>query len=117
MFLSLASTLFVLDLVMLKRHDVDMEEKLREEKEYCLISLTQEQYAIVDVKDFSWLNQWKWCACWNLDTKSFYAKRSERKITIAMHRVILGLKHLDGLLGDHKNRDTLLITGGAISVL
>jgi hypothetical protein len=76
------------------------------------IPLTQGQFALVDDEDYEWLNQWKWCASWNPDTKSFYAMRAGRArakqfISIRMHRQILGLKRGNKLQGDHENHDTL----------
>ena len=42
-----------------------------------LIPLTQGQWAIVDEDRYEWAMQWKWCALWNLKTKSYYAVRNE----------------------------------------
>lgn len=80
-------------------------------EEYRLITLSQGQFAKVDCADFEWLNQWKWCAMWGENAKSFYAARihlsaSERK-QIRMHRLILGLDKGDKRIGDHTNHDTL----------
>ena len=65
------------------------------------------QWAIVDVSDYEWLSRWKWrCAHWDKHMKGYYAERADREINgklmhIKMHRQILGLKHGDGLHGDH----------------
>lgn len=81
------------------------------DQSYRFIPLTQGQNAIVDAKNFEWLNQWNWCATWCKSTKSFYAVRqSPRKSNkirklIYMHRVILGCSQKKE--GDHKNRNTL----------
>lgn len=79
---------------------------------YRLIPLTQGQWAIVDVADYDWLNQWKWYALWDSNTRSFYAVRHAawtdgKRPLLAMHREILGLRFGDGKKGDHKNHDTL----------
>lgn len=74
------------------------------------IPLTQDKFAVVDVIDYVFLNQWKWYF------SNGYARRnsrksdgfSERKI-ILMHRVILGRKlgHPDFHDTDHKNQNRL----------
>ena len=78
------------------------------------ISLTQDQVAIVDAKDFGWLNQWKWCA---VNTpKGFVAARNERMTggiqgtftfqkTIYMHRQIMNAP--EGKMVYHRNYITL----------
>ena len=75
------------------------------------ISLTQNQVALVDEADFEKLNKYKWYATFAKHTKSFYAQRSEKvsnkRISVFMHREILGLKKGDKLQGDHINHDTL----------
>jgi len=76
------------------------------------ITLTQGQYAIVDDWNYEWLNQWKWCAGWAKNTKSYYAMRRakgefDRYYTIRMHREILGLKKGDRRQADHINHNTL----------
>ena len=73
------------------------------------ISLTQGRVALVDDEDYEWLNQWKWCAYKHRYT--FYAHRcvwnKGKKITMKMHREILGLILKDGKVGDHKDRNGL----------
>ena len=75
------------------------------------IPLTQGQYALVDDQDFDELNQFKWCAHWNPNTRSFYAVRgiplpNGKQTAERMHRRILGLKRGDKRQGDHINHDT-----------
>ena len=76
---------------------------------YCrLILLTCGQYTIVWESDYRWLMQWKWCASWSEDTKSFYAeRRGTGGARIKMHRLILGLRSGDGIRTDHRNHLTL----------
>ena len=85
-------------------------------KEHCniaVISLTQNQYAIVDIWNFEWLNQWKWCAHRkNIKHKeTFYAERKQCLLngkykTIRMNRQIMNFP--EGLQVDHINGNTLL---------
>lgn len=74
---------------------------------YRLIPLTQGQWAIVDVADFEWLNQYKWCAAWDSHTKGYYAMRRCKGRIVRMHRIILGLDFGDKRKGDHINLETL----------
>lgn len=80
-------------------------------QDYCLIPLTQGQFAKVSPHRFEELNQWKWFAQWNKATRSFYARRNAmidgKQSAIFMHRVILGLPHGDKREGDHVSHDTL----------
>lgn len=74
------------------------------------IALTQGQVAVVDAEDYDWLNQHNWCAHWNKDTKSFYARRmsitaSGKSFLLGMHAAILNLP--DGRHPDHIDGDTL----------
>lgn len=72
------------------------------------IPLTQNKFALVDDKDFDYLNQWKWCA----DAKG-YAVRSEKRSQtgrdkrnlIRMQREILDAP--TDLFVDHINGDKL----------
>jgi hypothetical protein len=78
--------------------------------EYQIIPLSQGKVAYVSLEDFTWLSQWKWHA--SKRRQLWYATRSVRingkTQTIRMHREILGLKHDDPRMGDHKNpQDTL----------
>lgn len=68
------------------------------------IPLTQGKFALVDDKDYGWLNQFKWYAQKNYNT--FYVVRGYPK-RIRMHREILGLKPADGKQVDHINHDGL----------
>lgn len=68
-------------------------------KSYRLIPLTQGQNALVDAKDFYWLNKWNWTAAYDPKTKSFYAVSG--KPQIKMHSFIMGCR------ADHKNHNTL----------
>ena len=67
------------------------------------ILLTQGKCAIVDDADYEWLNQWKWCIQPNHGT--IYVIRNERRkgrrVTVRMHREILGIEHGDKAQVDH----------------
>lgn len=73
------------------------------------IPLTQNQFAIVDEDDYERLSRHKWCISYSRDC--YYARRSGRvsgkKITLQMHRVVLGLEYGDNLIIDHINRNGL----------
>lgn len=74
------------------------------------ISLTRGQYAIVDVADFDWLNQWNWCAMWMPRQKKYYAVRREtgedgKTHPVLMHRLIMDCPK--GLTVDHQDRSGL----------
>ncbi len=77
-----------------------------------LISLTKEQFAIVDDSDYVKLNEVKWCSQWSADTQSFYAKRgiwdtTTKKVkTVLMHRLILGITD-KSVFVDHVDHNTL----------
>lgn len=80
-----------------------LEEKLMKE-----IQLTQGKGALVDDEDYERINQHKWYA--HEDGKTFYASRhkvstSGKKISIQMHRDVLGMSYGDGRMCDHKNRN------------
>jgi len=74
------------------------------------IALSQGKVALVDDRDFEWLNQWKWHALKHGHT--YYAVRNSRsdyrgkRTLIAMHREILGLTS-DSIETDHANRNGL----------
>ena len=85
----------------MKRHAVSQPL----DTSYRFIALTRNQNAIVDARDFEWLDQWNWFAVWNPYTRSFYAYRCVKTKNRGMHCVILGCKN--GKQGDHKNHDTL----------
>jgi hypothetical protein len=74
------------------------------------ILLSRGKVTLVDDKDYEWLNRWKWYCHKRRKPDEFYAARQEKindkKQTILMHRVILGLT--DRLIqGDHRNGDGL----------
>jgi len=91
------------------RPTIDPTEILFVDGEECKrIPLTREQTAIVIISDYEWLNQLRWFASWAKNTQSFYARRTGgERVTMFMHRMILGLEHEDARLADHKNGDTL----------
>ena len=64
------------------------------------IKLTQGQYALVDDEDFDELNQYKWHAYYDPNTKSYRAITS-----ISMHRKIMNTPR--GMQTDHINHNTL----------
>ena len=77
------------------------------------IPLTQGKFALVDDKNYAWLNQWKWHAHTS-NNKMWYAVRSVwhnyphgKRELIHMHRLVLGLKSGDSQRTDHVNRDSL----------
>jgi hypothetical protein len=73
------------------------------------IPLTQNQFAIVDDDDYERISQHKWCV--SRSKTCLYARRSGkyngRKITIQMHRAVLGLEYADNRVIDHINRNGL----------
>ncbi len=68
-----------------------------------LIELTQGFYAIVDDKNYFWLNSYKWHYV-NKQGKG-YAYRAINGKNVGMHQVIMNAP--DGLQVDHKNTNTL----------
>jgi len=75
------------------------------------IPLSQDRVALVDDADFEWLNQWQWGYQRRSDTTRTYALRRvghlKSQRTIYMHRMILGLRHGDGVVSDHVNGNGL----------
>ncbi|MFH1370433.1 MAG: AP2 domain-containing protein [Planctomycetota bacterium] len=71
------------------------------------IPLGQGLFSLVSLKDFYWLNNYRWCAKGN--NKRVYAARfdidGEVSKTISMHRQIMNAPK--GILVDHRNRDSL----------
>lgn len=63
-------------------------------------------YLLIDAADADFVNQWTWSL-----GNDGYARRSEwvgrQKRSILLHRELLGLKHRDGLEGNHIDRDRL----------
>lgn len=77
---------------------------------YCrLLPLTQGLYVIVDEVDYRWLMCWRWFASFNVNTRSFYALRKDKRTgkTLSMQRFILGLEGDDERTADHINGNTL----------
>ena len=75
------------------------------------IQLTKGLLALVDSDTAPILSRWNWSAMMDGGKKYFYAARSgpkgdTPKLTILMHRVILG-DHLSPRIGDHRNGNTL----------
>jgi hypothetical protein len=72
------------------------------------IPLTQGKVALVDDEDYPELSKFRWCAVRHRNT--WYAVRGEsadgRRLTVRMHRQILGLGH-----GDKRQVDTSTIMG------
>ncbi|SRR6266478_1769386 len=74
------------------------------DKPFRYIPLTQGLNAIVDTKDFDWLNQWNWSAFF-LDGNYRVVRRKNGKL-VYMYREILGCQKKTEE-GDHWNHDTL----------
>jgi hypothetical protein len=80
------------------------------------IPLTQNQTAMIDDEDFELVSQFKWCAWWNKNTKSFYAVNNTRKATLYMHRLIMGAQkgeqvdHIHHLTLDNRKSELRLCT-------
>jgi hypothetical protein len=80
-----------------------------------LIPLTKGENAIVDSRNFAWLNQWNWAAhTGGTNGSKLYAVRTDiqkdgSRKTIFMHRVILGMpeKKYDPRDVDHENGNGL----------
>ena len=77
-------------------------------KEHCniaVIYLTQGQITVVDVWNYEWLNQWKWCAAKHHTEhkETFYVIRGS---SIRMHRQIMDFPK--NLQVDHINGNTLI---------
>jgi hypothetical protein len=84
------------------------------------IQLTQGKVALVDDKDFDYLNQWKWQAQWSVCIKGFYATTNIRRpdgtrTKQSMHRLLLG--NPPGLDIDHIDHDTLNNTSANLRVV
>lgn len=76
--------------------------------EYKEIPLTQGKVTLVDVEDYDYLNQWRWCAA-KRGNDLFYAKKSnnqnKKRNTLLMHREILNSS--PEMLTDHISGDGL----------
>ena len=70
-------------------------------EDFRLILLTQAKFATVDVEDYDWLSQYKWCAA--KDRETFYAHRGSNGIAVSMHRAIMHAPK--GVICDHKNHN------------
>ena len=68
------------------------------------IPLTQGKFAIVDNKNYEWLNQWKWYFKLGYATRNIDLDNKKRK-TLFMHRLINNTP--DGFETDHINRNKL----------
>lgn len=73
------------------------------------ILLTRGKIAIIDDEDYEIVSKYKWFA--RKRDHLYYAARSEylngEQYEVQMHRFIMGLKHKDGTLCDHKNGNGL----------
>lgn len=71
------------------------------------IPLTQGKFALVDDEDYEDLSKLKW----HISGRGYASRQSPRENgrqrVVFMHRVILGLKHGDGVDCDHINGDRL----------
>lgn len=61
-------------------------------------------YATVDA-DADWVNQWRWTLSNGYACR--WARQSGRRLTLPLHRELLGLYRGDHLQGDHIDRDRL----------
>lgn len=64
------------------------------------IKLTQGRYALVDDRDFEYINQFTWCF-----DSGYAARKDSNDKKVYMHRVIN--KTLDGFITDHIDRNRL----------
>ena len=81
-------------------------------QEYCLIPLTQGQFAKISPHRFEEISKRTWHAYWNPRKKYFYAKTNLRssdgmKGVVFMHRLILGIEYRAKVVVDHINGDSL----------
>lgn len=81
------------------------------EEENGYIPLSKGQVAVVDIEDLPILEKHNWCAAWSERLQAFYARTNIKEDDVwrgvLMHRFILGLKHGDGIQGDHRDGNTL----------
>ncbi len=68
------------------------------------IALTQGKFALVDDKDFEWLNQWKWCYDGGYAKRGIWDKDKRRVRQQFMARLVMG--NPDGFV-DHVSGNTL----------
>lgn len=73
------------------------------------IPLTQDQVALVDDKNFEWLNQWKWYAVWNgrywYACRGVWDKKEKLYKRIWIHRLIVNAPIEQQV--DHRNHNGL----------
>jgi len=72
---------------------------------YAVIPLTRGMSALVDITSLALVGDLIWTVRPGWST--WYAYRTEENKSIQMHRLILGLRHGDGLYVDHKNGNGL----------
>jgi len=74
------------------------------------IKLTQGKYALVNNKDFEWLDKWKWYAAF-CNKKDWHSVRGrtvgKERYIVYMHREIVGLKREDARIVDHRDHNGL----------
>jgi hypothetical protein len=65
--------------------------------------------AMVDVADYDWLNQWRWCQTGKPERPYVfrYERDGAKYRAVRMHRLIMGLADEDPREVDHINRNTL----------
>lgn len=78
------------------------------------LRLTQGLYALVDARDFEYLNQWNWHASQESRKTKWYAIRWEfvngKRVKVRMHRQVIERHHgpiAEGLVVDHTNHNSL----------
>jgi hypothetical protein len=73
--------------------------------------LTQGQITIYDLEDVDKIEKYNWYAHWNPTNGSYYAqaniKHNDRRTTIQMARIVLGLDFGDKRQADHISHNTL----------
>ncbi len=80
------------------------------------IPLTQWHFAIVDVEDFEWLSEFRWCVLRARNETPRYAVRRENKQFIFMHRTIIpapngmDIDHINGNGLDNRRHNLRLCT-------
>lgn len=95
-----------------EQQEINADRDALDNEPFCLIPLTQGQFAKVSPHIYQELSVFNWFSRWEPHTKKFYAARTiyyedGRQGRVLMHRQILGLVHGDKRQGDHWNLDTL----------